>query len=234
MKRQKLSGIYYIKNTSNGFRVYIGSSIDIVTRLINHFSALRRGVHRCKHLQRVFDKYGEDSMDFGIIAVGIVNNLRVVERQSIEEFLSIFPRHSLMNSTLNTECPLDDPEVRVKQKQAAKDFWNNNHRFREDTIERGKERFGILCKDPEFCTNRDTRLTNLNKGEDFQKHRIEALLKVCGKPVMCSTTGEVFASGGLAAEWLRGIGKTKASQSAVGACCRGQLKSAYGYKWEFV
>lgn len=59
-------GIYSITNKINGKR-YIGQSIDIDVRIKRHFRELRKGIHHCKHLQRAYDKYGEDSFTSEIL-----------------------------------------------------------------------------------------------------------------------------------------------------------------------
>ena len=61
-----LSGIYQIKNRITGDR-YVGSSIDIRGRLLRHRSYLRRGAHANPILQNVFDKYGEDNLEFTVL-----------------------------------------------------------------------------------------------------------------------------------------------------------------------
>lgn len=237
MAYTKQKGIYYLKNTSNGFKVYIGSSIDIRKRLTSHFSALRRGNHRCVHLQHVFNKYGEDSIQIGILEECDelnVKELREQEKYHLDEFLKIFKRSSLLNGTMNTECPLDDPEVSERQKQAVRDYWVNNHEFREAAIKRGKDRFKQLLNDKEFCKERNDRLSKLNNDIAFQNKRVKALRTICAKPVICLETGMVFESSVEAANYLRLNGNIKASQSAIGLCCRGGLKSAYKLHWKFV
>lgn len=53
-------GIYEIVNTVNGKR-YVGSSVDIDSRWQTHIRELRRGTHHAQHLQRSFNKHGEDA-----------------------------------------------------------------------------------------------------------------------------------------------------------------------------
>jgi len=60
------SGIYQIENQINGKR-YIGSAVNLRTRWQNHLSALHRGGHRNRHLQRAFDKYGESVFLFTVL-----------------------------------------------------------------------------------------------------------------------------------------------------------------------
>ena len=59
-------GIYCIRNSANN-HCYIGSSQCIYYRLLHHLSDLRRHAHKNEHLQRAWDKYGEDSFNIEII-----------------------------------------------------------------------------------------------------------------------------------------------------------------------
>jgi hypothetical protein len=52
------------------------------------------------------------------------------------------------------------------------------------------------------------------------------------KPVRCST-GEIFAGQSYAAQWLRENGHEKAKPHAIGDCCKGKFKTAYGYTWAY-
>lgn len=62
----KTCGIYKIENIING-KVYIGQSVEIEKRKNRHLRELREGKHKNIHLQRAFDKYGEDSFKHIII-----------------------------------------------------------------------------------------------------------------------------------------------------------------------
>ena len=62
----KFSGIYCIKNTSNG-KFYLGSSVNIYDRRKRHFSDLNRGAHCNKILQNSWNKYGTDNFEFEVL-----------------------------------------------------------------------------------------------------------------------------------------------------------------------
>jgi group I intron endonuclease len=64
--RKKLSGVYKIENILNG-RVYIGSSLDLVSRERTHFSALKRNKHGTSHLQNSYNTYGKENFKFKIL-----------------------------------------------------------------------------------------------------------------------------------------------------------------------
>jgi hypothetical protein len=49
-------------------------------------------------------------------------------------------------------------------------------------------------------------------------------------PMYCSN-GMRFGSGRTAMRWLRGNGFPKAAESALTLCCKGKLKTAYGFSW---
>jgi len=61
MARQ--SGIYIITNTVNG-NFYIGSSVHVRVRIVEHLWSLRNNRHRNKYLQSAWNKYGEECFVF--------------------------------------------------------------------------------------------------------------------------------------------------------------------------
>lgn len=65
-KIYEFCGIYMIVNQVNNHR-YIGSSINIRTRLWKHRSLLRHQHHENAHLQNAWNKYGEDKFYFTVL-----------------------------------------------------------------------------------------------------------------------------------------------------------------------
>lgn len=62
----KLCGIYLIRNVINN-HIYVGQSVNIKKRWINHKMLLRNNKHSSIHLQRAWTLYGESSFDFQVI-----------------------------------------------------------------------------------------------------------------------------------------------------------------------
>lgn len=60
-----ICGVYEIRCRTNG-RVYVGSSVDVESRWRNHRCKLRAGSHGNVHLQRAWDKYGEEDFEFEV------------------------------------------------------------------------------------------------------------------------------------------------------------------------
>ena len=61
-------GVYRIVNKLNN-KIYIGSSVCIKKRFIEHLSALRRNAHHSVHLQNAWNSYGEENFEFEILEV---------------------------------------------------------------------------------------------------------------------------------------------------------------------
>jgi len=74
-----VSGIYLITCKSNGDR-YIGSSKSILSRRSDHWNQLRNGKSHNKHLQSVWNKYGEDSFVFELLE-RVENTSLLLERE---------------------------------------------------------------------------------------------------------------------------------------------------------
>ena len=62
------TGVYKITCLDNG-RFYIGQALNIEDRWKRHLRSLKREKHCNIHLQRVYDKYGKDSLKFEILAL---------------------------------------------------------------------------------------------------------------------------------------------------------------------
>src|SRR5690349_12758627 len=59
-------GIYAIRHLESG-KVYVGSASNISKRWHRHKKDLRLGIHRNKHLQAAWTKYGEEAFLFEIL-----------------------------------------------------------------------------------------------------------------------------------------------------------------------
>lgn len=65
--RMKMTGVYVIVNRVNG-KKYVGSSANSFMRRMNmHFSQLKKNKHHSIHLQRDWNKDGEESFEFRIL-----------------------------------------------------------------------------------------------------------------------------------------------------------------------
>lgn len=108
-KTWKFSGIYKIskKNSSD---CYIGSSKCIYQRLQHHLYDLRKQIHKNEHLQRAWNKYGEDSFEFSIIEQ-CDPEIRIEREQFYVDTLK--PSYNMCREVVELP-PYNDPEHKKK------------------------------------------------------------------------------------------------------------------------
>ena len=80
----RFMGVYYIQNlVSNKF--YVGSSFDVYNRIKSHLNLLQRNCHTNIHMQRSYNKHGQDKFAWGICEeVFDIDQLLVVEQLWID------------------------------------------------------------------------------------------------------------------------------------------------------
>lgn len=104
------SGIYAIVNLTSGKR-YVGQSVRISKRITNHFNALRKGKHGCRHLQSSFIKYGESAFEIRTLELCDIELLTTRE----QHWMNCYRDEGLYNT-----APAAGSTLGVKYSDAAK------------------------------------------------------------------------------------------------------------------
>jgi group I intron endonuclease len=79
-------GIYIIKNKVNN-KIYIGvATVSFEKRWHEHINALKNKTHKNKHIQRAWDKYGEDNFEF-IVLKEIENVKEIINKDDAINFV---------------------------------------------------------------------------------------------------------------------------------------------------
>lgn len=195
------SGIYLIQSKSG--KKYIGSAIDFNRRKSEHFSMLERQVHPNIKLQRAFNKYGKENLQFKQLLVCDKQNLLFYEQLAIDglnpEYNICKVAGSRLGSKHTTECRLHYSITRTGVAQ---------------TREHVEKRVSKLI------------------GKKRSPKSIEAYIRMRDRPVQCVETGQIFLSGKDAANWCveQGLTASKNSFVSVNRAIR-EKKTAYGYRW---
>ena len=105
----KITGIYVIQYKD---RAYFGSSVCVKSRLNTHKRELKNGNHCNKHLQNVYNKYGE-KFEFKLVEECSREVLRHKEQHYIDSF-----KGELLNLA-KTVCELAPPEVHSARMRGA-------------------------------------------------------------------------------------------------------------------
>jgi group I intron endonuclease len=84
---QVISGIYMIKNLSNG-KMYIGKAKNLYRRRHQHFQELKRNKHKNPYLQNAVNKYGIQNFEFVVIECAFIEMLSKSEYYWCEYYKS--------------------------------------------------------------------------------------------------------------------------------------------------
>ena len=132
MKRTRFkSGVYIISNKSNG-RIYVGSAVDVKSRLYDHKNALQRGIHANPHLQRAWNKYEEKNFEF-IPILWCSNKERLIhEQEMIDKYMASKQAYNIYP---NAGSPLGTRHSQItkqKQSKARKEYWGSHEHLFKD------------------------------------------------------------------------------------------------------
>ena len=110
----KKMGIYFIRCIINN-KLYIGSAFNIKYRWKRHFNDLKKNKHHSPHLQRAYNKYGENKFETNVLEEvlepGKYRELIVTMHNSSRKAMMIYPGQVVASITV---------EVTAKKKVAAK------------------------------------------------------------------------------------------------------------------
>jgi group I intron endonuclease len=83
-KDKVICGVYTITHVTSG-RIYVGSSVHILSRWADHLTKLRHGTHEDSYLQATWTKYGESEFEFKIVVVSTREEVHNDERLWMEQ-----------------------------------------------------------------------------------------------------------------------------------------------------
>ena len=198
-------GVYRIVNDVN-CKIYIGSSIHVFKRLHEHKSTLKNNCHHNTHLQRSWDKYGEESFSFEILEIldDNIDLLREREQYWIDYYKSYDSNvgynisHSAMGNSGHEVSEETKEKIRNKTTGELNHFYGKHHS--DETRQKMSQNHA-----------------NVSSGNHPR-----------AKPVLCVELDIIFDCT-RDAERKLGI-----NHAHISACCRGQRKTAGGYHWCYI
>jgi group I intron endonuclease len=162
MQGIKQSGIYCIRNIHN-HKLYVGSSVNLHKRWLDHRKLLRKGSHHSRKLQNAWEKWGEDSFVFDILEYVVdVAELTDVEQMYMDFYdacsetgYNILPRaHSPLGAKRSEETrrrigaskrgTTHSEESRRRMSESQKKYYEENP---ERRLKQAEDSTGRVCSD---------------------------------------------------------------------------------------
>ena len=206
-------GIYMIQNKVNG-KIYIGQTINIEgNRWKRHKSELRGGYHVNKHLQRSWNKYGEENFEFSVLLKCKESQLNTYEQYYIFELMAYEPGIGY-NNTYGGDSGRPTEESRKILSEAMK---GKHH------TEETKKKISETEKGKTLSEETRRKIGEANKGKNNPKSKLVIQIN--------PSTNEIINTYFGTREAAR---QTGFCQTSISACCRGKQKKYKGYKWMYL
>lgn len=117
-------GIYRIRNLINN-KIYIGSSCTSLSkRFIIHKHYLRKNKHHSAHLQRAWNKYGEENFRFEIVELCNKELCLIREQEYIDSFNTVKMGYNVCPIAINCK----GRKVSIKTRNKIAKTLRRNHR----------------------------------------------------------------------------------------------------------
>ena len=238
-------GIYKIINLKND-KIYVGQSIHIEKRWIDHKCTLRKGIHRNQYLQNAWNKYGENAFKHEIIEECNILELDEKEIYWIKYYNTNNPLHGY-NLDGGGKGNRNISDI-TREKLSIINSGKYNPMAHSvicletleifETITKANSKYNIPKGEITACCNRKRKIAKGYHWMYYDKYllsdenSINMILNE--KPnshnvkVLNITTNISYDSIKSASE-CTGIHRDRISK-----CCRGIVKSADGYEWKYI
>lgn len=230
MKKEKKYCVYKHTNKING-KVYIGQTCQEIDRRWQN----GEGYRGCVNFYNAIKKYGWDSFEHEALYEGLtLEEANKIEEEVIKEYKSNHPDFGYNIRPGGNNSPLA-PETIEKVRKNHCDVSGEKHpMWGKHLSEETKKKISASLKGrPGYWKGKtfseETRI-KMSKSRSGFKHTEETkqwMSERRYKPVKCIETGIIYKGAKIASK------ETGVDNSDIGKCCKGKLKSAGGYHWEY-
>jgi len=247
-QKEKICGIYSIENLITG-KIYVGKSENIKERFAKHKNALINNYHYNKHLQRSWNKYGEDNFKFNIVEICSNDILSDKEKFYIKvyktndnkygynltnggEGISGF-KHSEETKKYLSEIQTGKIVSEETKQKISKAFkGENNHFFGKKLSDEHKEKMKNSWSYEKHIT--PERSIKISKTMTGKKRPLEVTQKIA--KANCKIIIQITKDFKFIKLWSSATQVEKElgfSRGNISSCCKGRRKSCGDFKWMY-
>lgn len=233
-------GIYKIECLATG-KVYIGSSVDVETRMRKHRERLNRGDHHSSYLQNSWNIYGCAAFTFSVIETLEKRDKQKIidtEQKWLDHYRS-YDREYGYNVCPKAHSRLGSPVSVETREKISKAFKGEKHHFYGKKLPKehcrkisqsnvGKKAWNKGVKMSPLSEEHKQKMSAALKGREIpQKHREKISKTLMGHEVSEETRQKLREAN---------LGKklTAETKEKIGAKTRGELSGTAKLTWEIV
>lgn len=162
------SGIYIIRcNKSKS--VYVGSAKDLNQRCKEHNKRFRNKNHPNRHLQNIFNKFGQDSLSFNLLKYCEIDKLIQTEQYYIDNTKNLVNICKIAGSSLGVRRSKEQREF-ISQMHKGNKYWLGRKHTPETKAKMSQSKKGIV-------PSLESRL-KMSKSQTGKKHSEETKTKM--------------------------------------------------------
>lgn len=167
----EMTGIYLLINSATD-KVYVGSSVDIRQRWMEHTSALNREIHKNKYLQNAWNKHA-DIFEFVVVEECSPEKLLEIEQLWLDATKDF--NYNLSPIAGNTLGKIQSEETKLKISKSRKgQKLNFSDSYRKELIKRGTNALKIvnekgLARTPEARAKLSAKLIDNQRNRKSNK-----------------------------------------------------------------
>ena len=200
--------IYKIENLNTG-RVYVGSTVQgPVRRRDEHFSHLRCQKHDNQHLQRSFNKHGEDAFKFEVLTEGIEGHRNELERICLSWFTKVYNQELVFFSGGRSRKHSPEAIEKMRQAQVGRPInWDAINK--SAAARRGKKQLRSSVRKRALNNPCRRPVINLSTGVEYESAPEAARqLGIDGSSISKACRGKLKTTGGFRWSYKQHLEKT--------------------------
>lgn len=129
-------GVYKIELND---KCYIGSSINLHKRQVEHYWRLKKGIHINKHLQNAYNKYGAEKLVYSILEVTEnVGEVVTIEQKYIDKLNPEYNIRLIAESNYGFRHT-EESKQKMRGRQTNATSFKTGHKSSEETIAKIRE-----------------------------------------------------------------------------------------------
>lgn len=158
-KKNMTNGVYawIVNEEENKLVRYVGSGKNIdYSRKSNHLANLRQNKHKCKELQELFNKYGEENFTFKVLEITLIRDTLIREQYYKEMYKdTVLNKNDVLNTKKNIRTGLKAKQFKEKMSKLNQGENNPNCNTSKETIIAIKKDISIGLTNKELCEKYD-------------------------------------------------------------------------------